>query len=797
MPKTKRPNPGEETGARVEILKSMHKDIANSTATQQATKSVLESPVTLLLGTKPTPTDYSTLGEVFCRMQTTDTKKRENVLTLRQVATDAKSTGNEKHYKDQKEKLFGFLVGIWSHRADAPENCKEYIPILVLDFDYSASYELEEPPFSNELCRGVFEKVCADTHTYAAFLSPSGGLRVLVVADCNYHNHRETYARLMAYYSSVTGRPIVAKRKIDGKLTANTALGIDPSCSNESRFFYFVEGLTPDEFFRNENYTVFPSQDALQSTQGATTTTTEQTIPSAAPRQKTAPTLTEADRWELYEKMTDERHSPTANAGRNGRVFYLAQLAHEHGFNESDILSYCEQFKEPGFDTEEIKATVKSAVKRTNGARFTPEQQANYKAKVERQPNEAKAKHKKSDSKEKAVNAYNAIVAHLKSHHEFQMDIVGNELEHRKKGASTWEVLNENNLLHELRGLGHRVTDTLLMSLLGSDFVPRFDPFLNYFKGLKYHPEAGSHIERLASFVALKDETDRELFTRTFKKTLVRVAAGAVGRIQFNKQCFVLKSDQNDGKSTFIRWLCPPVLAKYRADWTRDEVGDKDGRFAIAQNFLINLDELATFGKANIEQTKAIMSLDSIKDRPPYGKRPIRFPRRASFFGSTNKDQFLTDESGSVRWLVFEIAGIQHDNGGMNGYNAQIDINAVWAEAWHLLNTGEVEPQMTREEIAESEARNRLFQVTTQEMEMVMQFLSKSNKDALGAEFLPVADITNYLAGISAMRLNRNAIGAALKYLGWEKAQRFDKVKGYQVWGFWLEKVATQQTDFE
>jgi predicted P-loop ATPase len=281
-----------------------------------------------------------------------------------------------------------------------------------------------------------------------------------------------------------------------------------------------------------------------------------------------------------------------------------------------------------------------------------------------------------------------------------------------------------------------------------------------------------------------------------YRKMLVRVAAAATCRIQFNKQCFVLKSDQNDGKSTWIRHHCPPALAKYRADWTRDEVSDKDGRFALAQNFMINLDELATFGKSNIEQTKALMSLDSIKDRPPYGKRPIRFPRRASFFGSTNKDEFLTDESGSVRWLVFEIAGIQHDNGGPNGYGEKVDINDVWAEAWYLLNQGEIEPMMSREDVVKSEARNKVFQVPTPEMELVGQHLKKTNSEEEKAEFLTVTEITNHLAGLTFLKLNKNFVGAALKHMGWEKVARFDKAKNFQVIGYWVKKETTQQSDF-
>ena len=73
--------------------------------------SALQCPVTLLRGTNPTPTGYSTLSEVFAKMRTTDPAKREQVLTLRQMAARAKNTGNEADYKDQKEKLFGFLVG--------------------------------------------------------------------------------------------------------------------------------------------------------------------------------------------------------------------------------------------------------------------------------------------------------------------------------------------------------------------------------------------------------------------------------------------------------------------------------------------------------------------------------------------------------------------------------------------------------------------------------------------------------------------------------------------------------------
>ena len=764
--------------------------------------SALQCPVTLLRGLSPNPTGYATLGDVFARMRTADPAKREQVLALRQTADHAKRTGNEEAYKDQKKGLPGFMVGTWKHRADAPENCAEYLPFLVLDFDYSHHYEGDAAPFSDELRQKVFDKICTDPHTFAAFLSPSGGLRAMVQAESNYHSHREAYTRLMEYYSRATGLPILQSKQREGRKMANAPLGIDSTCHNESRHFYFVEGLATNEVYLNENSRVFSAEYAPQPNESQKATDTVTKPDKAARGRNKAAMLTDAERWELYEMMTDERHSPTADAGRNGRVLFLAQLAHEHGESEADVLAYCLQFVEPGFDDAEIGRTVQSAIERTNGNKYSRETLAHYKAKRERATNTAKTKKEgkgaTSGNSEDEQTAYNRMVAYLEREYVFQLDIVGNELEYRKKSVKKWQVLNENNLLHELRSKGYKVTDTLLMSLLGSDFVPHFDPFLTYFESLPAHdPHTGSPIDRLASFVTLKDETDRELFNRTFRKMLVRVAAAAVGRIAFNKQCFVLKSGQNDGKSTFIRWLCPPALDKYRVDWTRDEVANKDGRFALAQNFVINLDELASFGKANIEQTKALMSLDHVKDRLPYGKRPVRLLRRASFFGSTNKDEFLTDESGSVRWLVFEIAGIQHGNGGPDGYGAHVDINAVWSEAWHLLTTGKVEPQMTREEVAESERRNKAFQVPTPEMEMVMQYLAKTKKGEDGAEFLAVTDITNHLSGLGHLRLNKNAVGAALKHLGWEMKPHFNRAKGFQIKGYWVAKTATQQADFE
>ena len=771
----------------------MHKDTPQTAYWQS---HALQSSVTIFKGINPTPTGNASLGELFDRMRTTDPKKRAAVLSLRQTAFEAKKSGDEAAYKIQKDLLRGFSLGELSYRSDAPESFKSYVPIPVLDFDYSFFYAGDVPPWTPELCREIFAKVCADPYTLAAFLSPSGGLRVMVDSVSTLESHRETYGQVMEYYSRLTGLPILkSKKNKEGKKVSNAPFGIDPTCQNESRFFYFVEGLAADEFYLNENPRLFIAGTPTKETKGEPAPNAPQTKPNA-------PTLTDADAWAIYEQMTDERDSPTAAAGRNGRLLVLAQIAHDHGESEADILDYCQQYIEKDFTQAEIRATVESAVKRTS-AKYDREQLAHYKAKrekVQKQP-----KHKNVDpgkeekqSKYGAKNNYTEIVEYLEEHHEFKVDVVSNEIETRKKDTEKWEVLNENNILHELRKLGIKVSDAVLISLLGSDFVPKFDPFLTYFKGLKtYDPSEGDHIAKLAGYVKLKDEKERDFFNKMYRKMLVRVAAAATLRLAFNKQCFVFTGGQGGGKSTFVRFHCPPLLSRYRVDWTREEVNEKDGRFALAQNLLINLDELASFGKHNIEQTKALMSLDHIKDRLPYGKRPVRFPRRASFFGSTNRDEFLTDETGTVRWQVFEISSIQHDHGGPEGYAANVCIDRVWAQAWHLLTSGEIVPELTEKEVEESEARNKAFAVSTYEMEMLLKHYQESENEGIGVQFCLTGDIQNQIEKDTGIRLNRTNLGAAIKRLGWVQRTKRVKDKDHPVKGYFVKKLDMPGSAFE
>jgi len=301
-----------------------------------------------------------------------------------------------------------------------------------------------------------------------------------------------------------------------------------------------------------------------------------------------------------------------------------------------------------------------------------------------------------SEAKIKSLypNKFNAAEAYLASKYEFRVNTVALTIEYRERGNLHFEILNENSLFRELQNVNISLSLSNLIALLKSDFVPQYDPLTDYFENLPAW-NGVPNIQRLASFVKTRDQV---VWEKHLKKHLVRAVRCAIVPFYYNKQALILVDPrQNSGKSTFCRNLCPPALKDYIAE---DITTDKDSRILLAKNFIINLDELALLSKKDINSLKSFMSKDQVNERLPYDRKSTILQRRATFVGSTNNIEFLSDETGSVRWLCFEIDSIDWN------YSKEIDMDQVWAEAYFLFKSG-FNSDLTKDEILESEERNR------------------------------------------------------------------------------------------
>jgi len=366
---------------------------------------------------------------------------------------------------------------------------------------------------------------------------------------------------------------------------------------------------------------------------------------------------------------------------------------------------------------------------------------------------------------------------YLSAHFYFRANEITGSIEFRRKSDPNWEELNEYNIYRQLKLEGFRATLNELIYLLKSDFVERFNPFQAYFEGLPAW--AADHPDIIKDLCSHVHAINPERFLRHFKKWMVRTIKCALEDAYCNKNAIILVHEkQNSGKTTFIRFLCPPALKNYV---TENISFDKDSLIALTENFIINLDELATFTRVEINALKSILSKSFVKERHPFERKAKKIARRASFIGSTNMTEFLTDPTGNVRWIPFEIAGIDWN------YVKNIRIDDAWAQAYALYKSG-FSCDVTAEEVAENESETRQFVQVTSEMELLLKYFEPGTKESHDI-FLSTGEIemelkksTNGMVKISNIQLGR-----ALRTLGYVRDNRYVKDKGYPVKAYYLK----------
>lgn len=292
------------------------------------------------------------------------------------------------------------------------------------------------------------------------------------------------------------------------------------------------------------------------------------------------------------------------------------------------------------------------------------------------------------------------------------------------------EVINDMNRAGAKEGGRKDVSDQDLARILKDRrLVPEYDPLCRYFESLdKFDESELGHIDNLASYITVEgDETEQLRWKTNFKKSLVRTVKCALNPLYFNKHCLVLfSSAQSKGKTSFLRTLSPPDLSQY---YYEEMIGtDKDSQIMIAKSFIILLDELATLSRMDINALKAVMSKREVNVRLPYEKRAQIFPRRCSFFATTNRCDFLVDKE-NVRWLVFDVKNIDLSYGNIFTGEYAFDINRVWAEAHYLYRTG-FNCELSREDLAQNEVNNDLYMANNAEGDIINElFLPADSGD--------------------------------------------------------------------
>lgn len=231
------------------------------------------------------------------------------------------------------------------------------------------------------------------------------------------------------------------------------------------------------------------------------------------------------------------------------------------------------------------------------------------------------------------------------------------------------------------------ISENSLKALIYSrgGIVKDYHPFKDYLLSLPEWDNETDHIKEFLKSVMLRRESDRDYFLEWFKKwfvaLVVTIYEDEIDSYLINQMALIFISQtQAKKKSTWLRGLLPKQLRKRYYYEGSFDTHNKDHEFELARNIIINMEELDSFNKNDIDALKSKITQMQIKQRPAYGRANIVLKRRASFCGSTNNLNFLRDPTGNRRWFAVEIDYLDYD--------PEFNLDLIYSQAFAMYKQG-------------------------------------------------------------------------------------------------------------
>ena len=301
-----------------------------------------------------------------------------------------------------------------------------------------------------------------------------------------------------------------------------------------------------------------------------------------------------------------------------------------------------------------------------------------------------------------------------------------------------------------------------LQNIIESDFVPSYHPFRHYLEHLPdWKQEDGDNILLLAMSVNVRGDSDEQLlFYQYLKKWLVAMVASWINPTVVNNVMLVLIGEQGSYKTTWFSHLLPPQLREYFYTKTNSGMVSKDDLLVLSQYGLVCWEELDSMLPKELNKLKAAMTMPSINERGAYERYHENRPHVASFCGTGNNVQFLSDTTGTRRWLPFEVKSIE------SPLTTPFDYDGIYAQAYALYKNG-FRYWFDRAEIEQLQQHNKAFETSQSANELVDEHFRKP-VGIEGGDFLPASVILQLVGGVNMRELSAATLGRALTAMGFE-----------------------------
>lgn len=375
-----------------------------------------------------------------------------------------------------------------------------------------------------------------------------------------------------------------------------------------------------------------------------------------------------------------------------------------------------------------------------------------------------------------------ATVEEIKSFLDGHISLRFNEITSRVE----YEIPADNTDAHRFMPVNDRIVNSLwsqmstitrvniqdMYRVIESDYVPVFNPFKEYLNNLS-KPGEQDYIRELAQTVRVKGgEQEQKLWHLYLKKWLVGMVASWLSEDVVNNVILVLIGEQGAYKTTWFNYLLPPPLKQYFYTKTNANRMSKDDILTLAQYALVCCEELDTMRPAELNQLKAAVTMPSIDERAAYAHYHEHRKHIASFCGTGNNTQFLSDPTGNRRWLPFEVDSI------LSPREHPFHYEGIYAQALSLYTSG-FQYWFTKEEIQELNRHNKQFETPHLEHELVDLYFRRPIDSELG-EFISVARALQMISNGISQKLSAVNVGRAFSDLGFKRV-RTNSSRGFIV----------------
>lgn len=224
----------------------------------------------------------------------------------------------------------------------------------------------------------------------------------------------------------------------------------------------------------------------------------------------------------------------------------------------------------------------------------------------------------------------------------------------------------------------------------------------------------------------------------------------------------IFQGDQDQGKSAFFRWLVPdPKLFNedaIKGGKLNDEVVRTAHRIWLAE--VAEIDKL--FKRSCASEIKTFMTLGSEWIRPLYARLPIQLPRHSLMCGTTNQQEFLTDETGNRRYWVIKVLVKTIDIEWLKQNR-----DGIWSAAVAAYERGD-QWWLNADESKELRRQNKQYQLEHPWQGLIEKYLEFSQETSIGEILFEVLRM-DYP---KSTRADQMQVAGILKTLGFQKTQR-------------------------